>query len=310
MLFDDELKKWNTHALGEFAIDEALLPTPLPTGSVLGQVGSELSALGFDRGALVVLGGHDHICASVGAVIDSTETVLHSTGTSEVLTTRFAGGDVALPARRWLNVESSAYSSDNLIVAFCCASGQIFKSISNVFSPTELPDSPRLLSSYDSLQRRPVFVPPIRAMQTSVTGELVGIPGVFEPEDVWQSLYEGFALECRRVLDRMEAVTGAPAQLIRSVGGQSRNDGLTQLRCNIFGLPVERAQDPNSSARGAFVVAGVACGWFDDVIAAADYFYRKLDAEVFYPDERAAERYRDFYENRYLALFKDGIDSI
>lgn len=310
MLFDDQLKTWNRYALEEFSIDEGLLPAPLPTGSVLGCVGPELRALGFDGDTLVVLGGHDHICASVGAVIDSTDRTLHSTGTSEVLTTLFTGGDLAVPARRWLNVESSAHSPDNLIVAFCSASGQIHKSFSAALARSDILSGRKLADSYESLGKRPVFLPPVRAMQTSVNGGLTGIPGFFDPDDLWRSLYEGFALECRRVLDRIESVTGAASSVIRSVGGQSGNDGLTQLRCNIWNRPIERAQDPNISARGAFVVAGAACGLFPDATAAAEHFYDTIEVDVFQPDARAAERYRDFYENEYLTLFDDGIYSI
>ena len=310
MLFDDQLKTWNKYALEEFSIEECLLPVPLPTGSVLGCIGSELSALGLDGDALVVLGGHDHICASVGAVIDSTEKTLHSTGTSEVLTTLFTGSDLTVPARRWLNVESSAHSPDNLVVGFCSASGQIHKSFSAAFARSDILSGGKLADSYESLGRRPVFLPPVRAMQTSVSGGLTGIPGFFDPDDLWRSLYEGFALECRRVLDRIESVTETASGVIRSVGGQSGNDGLTQLRSNIWNRPIERVHDPNISARGAFVVAGVASGLFSDVVAAAENFYENIEVDVFQPDARAAGRYRDFYENEYLTLFEDGIYSI
>ncbi|MFA6508516.1 MAG: FGGY family carbohydrate kinase [Treponemataceae bacterium] len=310
MLFDDLLKKWNPHALREFSIDESMLPIPLPAGTILGQVGTELTVLGFSDKTLVVLGSHDHICASVGAVINTPERVLHSTGTSEVLTTRFNGNDVTVPARCWLNVESSAYSADNLIVAFCCASGQIHKSFEGVFSCSGAVETQKLLSAYESVGRRPVFIPPIRAMLTSTTGKLLDIPGIFDSDDVRISLYEGFALECKRVLDRIETVSGTSTSLIRSVGGQTRNDGLTQLRSNILNREIERSNDSNITARGAFVIAAVSIGLYKDIIATAEYLYEKSAKDVFFPEKKAASRYQESYEVTYIALFEKGIYSI
>ncbi len=310
MLFNDMTKDWNEHALKEFSIDRSMLPEPLPSGTIIGLVGSEMNALGFDSQTSVILGGHDHICASVGAVINSPGTVLHSTGTSEVLTTLFTGRDVTYPAKCWLNIESSAYSTNNLIVAFCSASGQIFKSLTNSLIPSDLLEKPGMLNYYKTINKRPLFVPPVRAMQTTSSGSLFDVPGVFEPDDIWLSMYEGFALECKRVLARIEAVSDSSVELVRSVGGQTKNDNLMQLRSNIFNRRLERTHDPNLSSRGAFIIAGVSCGFFTDIMATAEYFYERMEKDVFYPDEKASNFYQDYFSNKYLKLFEKGIYSL
>lgn len=222
MLFDDRTKKWNPHALREFSIDTAKLPTPLPAGSVLGTIGREVNALGLSPDTRVILGAHDHVCASTGAAIRSTDRILHSTGTSEVLTTFFEGTDTTRPPRQWVNVESATIARENLLVAFCSSSGQIFKSLSDVLRPSEAAQGDRLLQAADTLAGRPLFVPPVRSMQSGIAGSMNRLPGVFGADDLWQSIYEGFAFECRRNLDRLYHLTGQRPQKMVSIGGQSK----------------------------------------------------------------------------------------
>jgi sugar (pentulose or hexulose) kinase len=150
MLFDDNKKKWNPHALKEFSIDESLLPSPVCAGSILGNAGPELRKLGINSSAKIIMGAHDHICASICANIHSTEKILHSTGTSEVLTTIFQGKNNTLPPKKWLNVESSIDNNEKYLVAFCSASGQIFKSFSSALKSNNCLEDKKILSAQDT----------------------------------------------------------------------------------------------------------------------------------------------------------------
>lgn len=310
MLFNDRTKQWNPHALREFSIDTAQLSTPLPAGSLLGTVGRELQELGLRSDTRIILGAHDHICASTGAAIRSTDRVLHSTGTSEVLTTGFERTDLTRPPQKWVNVESSAIANENYLVAFCSASGQIFQSFQAALNPSDISENKQLLRAYDTLTDRPLFIPPVRSMQSGITGSMSRLPGVFHPDDLWQSIYEGFAFECRRNLDRLFALTGKRPEKILSVGGQARSPFLTQLRSNIWDIPAERLHDPNISSRGAFIIAAVACGLYDDVMETAAHFYQQSEKDIFIPEKQSSEAYEQFYREHYLTQFPSGIDTI
>ena len=310
MLFDDLKKQWNPQALKEFSIDAAQLPTPLPAGSILGTVGRELQELGLRSDTRIILGAHDHICASTGAAIRSTDRVLHSTGTSEVLTTGFDGTDLTRPPKKWVNVESSAIENENYLVAFCSSSGQIFQSFQATLNPSDISENERLLRAYVTLADRSLFIPPVRSMQSGITGSVSRLPGMFHTDDLWQSIYEGFAFECKRNLDRLFALTGKIPEKILSVGGQTRSPFLTQLRSNIWGIPVERLLEPNISSRGAFMIAAVACGFYDDVMETATHFYNQSEKDMFIPERQAFEAYDRFYRDHYLTEFPSGIDTI
>ncbi|WNO54988.1 FGGY family carbohydrate kinase [Stakelama saccharophila] len=65
------------------------------------------------------------------------------------------------------------------------------------------------------------------------------------------------------------AADGADWARLKVDGGMVANDWLTQDLSNMLGIPVERPQFAETTALGAAMLAGVGCGWFEDLHAAA-----------------------------------------
>jgi sugar (pentulose or hexulose) kinase len=85
-LFDQKNRKWSSELLGKADIDVSLLPEPLPSGTILGNISPKASEeTGLPETVKVVLGGHDYHCAAlaVGAFIP--ETVMSINGTWEMI---------------------------------------------------------------------------------------------------------------------------------------------------------------------------------------------------------------------------------
>jgi glycerol kinase len=72
--------------------------------------------------------------------------------------------------------------------------------------------------------------------------------------------------------DLMEAFAadGAPWSLLRIDGGMAANDWLAQDLADVLGLSVERPDNVETTALGAAMLAGVGCGMFADLKAAAE----------------------------------------
>lgn len=71
MLFDIRKKSWAREILERIPVTEEMLPIPKPSGTVIGQVPAPMAEdLGFAAPVQVVAGGHDMVCAAVGAGLD------------------------------------------------------------------------------------------------------------------------------------------------------------------------------------------------------------------------------------------------
>jgi sugar (pentulose or hexulose) kinase len=82
-LFDVNRARWATELLEWAGLPDGLFPVALPAGSLLGAVVDPPSGLERLRGATIAVGGHDHLCAAVGAGVVTPREVLNSCGTAE-----------------------------------------------------------------------------------------------------------------------------------------------------------------------------------------------------------------------------------
>src|SRR5665648_917109 len=92
MAFDINKLGWADAILEELDIPECIFPEAYSGGKVVGQVnGIAAKETNLDKGIPVVLGGHDHACASIGVNVFDQKVILNSMGTAEV--TMFAVKD-------------------------------------------------------------------------------------------------------------------------------------------------------------------------------------------------------------------------
>ena len=88
LLFDQKSLTWSDELLQASNINKSLLPTPAPSGTVLGKITAEASALtGLSTDTTVVLGGHDHICGTLPIGVYKPGSVLDIIGTWEIIST-------------------------------------------------------------------------------------------------------------------------------------------------------------------------------------------------------------------------------
>ena len=80
---------------------------------------------------------------------------------------------------------------------------------------------------------------------------------------------EGIAYQVRDLASAMEAEAGVSLTELRIDGGASRNEFLAQFQADILDVPVARSSQPEASARGAAMMAGLATGLHKDLAAIA-----------------------------------------
>lgn len=81
-LFDVTERRWSPELVRWAGLDVAHMPMPLPAGTPLGTIRNGVKA---DDGAPVIVAGHDHLAASIGAGALAQDCAFDSFGTAEVV---------------------------------------------------------------------------------------------------------------------------------------------------------------------------------------------------------------------------------
>lgn len=95
-------------------------------------------------------------------------------------------------------------------------------------------------------------------------GTIVGMTRGTNRAHIVRAALESIAYQTRDVLESMQQDSGMPLDVLRVDGGATRNNFLMQFQADILGYPVERTRDPESTALGAALLAGMGAGIWDD----------------------------------------------
>ena len=305
MLFDVARADWNPAALAYFDLDPDLLPTPLPAGTPIGAAAPETWEAGLSPDTLIVLGGHDHMCAVVGAGITHPGIVLNSTGTSEAVECLVP--DDSAPeemAARWINLERAVLPGQSAAVYYVGATGRIYQSACESIRDYDT-------SHFPNPEGDMIFLPPQRAQLPAVKGELKGISPLFSPQELTRTIRDGMYYECRRGIQRITGGEPSENTIIRCVGGHTKNRFEMQLKSDATGCVIELSRGKEDiSSKGAFILAGVGCGWYSSIPETAEQLYALVEKERLYPDPVRSKQYAEIYHDRYLPQFADGENSL
>jgi xylulokinase len=269
MLFDVTKHEWSGEILASIGLESSRLATPVPSGTVVGQIDSGIAKdLGFNNEVAIVSGGHDQTCAALGAGIVSPGMCMYATGTvecfcpmlekpafSEVLRKNnlccydytvgdsyttvaysLTGGNILQWARDELGYEERTRAEQSGISAY-------------QYLLERMPDEPTglLVLPYLSASGTPYFDP-------GAKGAIIGIRHSTTKGEIIKALLEGVALEMKLNLQLMEA-SGMPVDLFVATGGGTRNDAWTQLKADVLNKKVIVRQVKEAGCHGAALLA-------------------------------------------------------
>jgi xylulokinase len=310
MLFDIHRKSWSPEILAAAGVRESDLPQPVPSGEVVGKLDAGAAGeLGFSAGAAVCSGGHDMVCAAVGAGlnVDDRRTALDIMGTMEAV--------IVLTKKP--NLEKAML--ENLYP--CYPAWNEYISLSLNFTSGSVLDWYRdLFSGSRGVQESDAYRDLLKDIDSDTPGELLLVPHfsgvcnpVFNPDargflygltlntaprDLAQGILEGLCFDLKsHVRGFREA--GIPIEKLKIVGGGSQSDAWLQLKANITGLEITRSDIHDASAMGAAALCGKAVGIIDDPYKASGLM--GLKETRFVPQPEASRRFEEKFL-RYLSL--------
>jgi sugar (pentulose or hexulose) kinase len=232
-----------------------LISEPVAAGTPMGRVGSALEGA---RGAVLTVGGHDHLAAAVGAGAVADGDVLDSCGTAEAFvqaTSPLAREAVGRAVRSGLEVGLHAVEGKHAVIG-AVPSGTAFEHMLSLLG-VQPSDRERLEVAALEIERRD-------ARTLSVTGlaeaglTLRGIGRDASPAAAYHAVLDAAGAAGADVLARMAAVAG-PARRVVVAGGWAAGAAARAVKERHLG-PVRYLPPTFTGARGAALAAGRAAG--------------------------------------------------
>ena len=187
-------------------------------------------------------------------------TLFDITGTSEHLGIT---EDVLHPEE---NVVSGPYLRGYIRYGVTASGGASF-----LYAHRELQDLYTLDVSRVDVRRAPVFLPYVNGERAPIfdpatSGAFLGILPETSREQMAYAVLEGIVFSLYHIYDTLGK---PPAGRIITGGGLADDPRLALLKASVFGLPLLRLIEQESSALGAVMCASIGCGIFPDMEAAA-----------------------------------------
>jgi sugar (pentulose or hexulose) kinase len=255
---DASSRAWWSEALGFASAPPGLLPALSPAGTALGRA----TAAGLE-GAVLAVGGHDHLCAQVGAGATRNGDVFDSCGSAEALLAAVpppvADANVAAAVRCGVTVGWHVFGGRrSLLGGFLSGLGlQRFLDLLGVGDDRRAALGEEALAvprGAGGLRVRDV---------TSRRVRLEGIVDGLSPAHTWRAALEATQEHAAAIKLAIERVAGSTERLVVA-GGWTRDAAVRAVKEEFLG-PFERPPVTEAGARGAALLAGIAAGVYAGV---------------------------------------------
>ena len=315
LAFDVAAGCWSPEILAAARIDAAKLPTPVPSGTVIGTVASAQGRdLGLADGAELVAGGLDQVCAAYGVGIGAEPdgTAMLSLGTVVVLAGVLGADHSSADTVPTVPTVPYMIPAARLAIAGSPAGGAVLRWYRDRFGAAEVAGTEtvgvdvggaffdRIVSAAADVETDIIALPHFAGSRTAfadsqATAALVGLTFATERRHVVRALLEGVALEAAVMAERLAEAGGSVATW-RATGGGSRSPTWMQIFADVLERPVESTASADAAAVGAARIAGAAMGAGGGNLPGLPVVARCE------PEESRSRRYRSKLE-RYRGLY-------
>jgi xylulokinase len=302
LAFDIRQQCWSEEILSTCGLSPEQFPTPVPAGTVAGQLSPAAAEdLGLGAGTPVVVGGHDQPCAALGLGVTDPGRVSASLGTYECLLAASetpALNDAALSGN--LNSYCHVVPHRFVTIAYFPAGIMLEWFLHLLYSdrlrgsttvdelcawlekqapsgPSGLLITPHLVGTCN-----PDFNP-------LATGVIVGLRPATNGPGLYKGILEGLACEFATMAELLERAVG-PFHDIYATGGGCRSPLGMKLRAALAGRRLHRMSCPEAVCLGTAILAGVAAGIYSGYSEAMGQLVQV--AETIAPDPTLAQDYK------------------
>ena len=296
MVYDVRERGWSDRMLEVTGIDRGLLGRVAAARDVAGTLTSAAAEeLGLKPGTKVVVGCGDEHGACLGAGLVRPHIVCDITGTAEPIA---VAADAPVFDETKL-VETHAHADDRLwlIENPGFVSGGSVRWFSDNIAKLSYEDMSPGAEAIPPGSEGLVFVPSLSGAMTptwngAARGVFFGISMKHDQHHFTRALFEGCTFGFRDVIEQFDAL-GIGGDEVRVVGGGAKSRLWLQMKADATGRVLKTLANPEATATGAAMLAGVAEGTFDSLDDAAG---RVVEfGEEFEPQEQHRAAYDDSY---------------
>lgn len=314
MLFDFKKREWSEKILDICNIDKDKLPKPVPSGVVIGRVNKVfVNECGFSPDAVIVSGGHDQLCCTLGAGVLTDSVAMSSFGTTESIV---CVSKNLIHQHELLNRNIPVYSYPiNDLYAYmtfltsCTLLLKWYKEkilcdfTENFYREHEewiQKNYPRPTGIYILPYFAGAGTP---SMNFKVKGSIQYLTFDVDRYDLYKAFMESVCYEERININNMEQM-GIKINELRCIGGGTRSDLWLQMKADINRKTVVSIDVKEAGCLGAALLAGKGSGFIDNIeTAIGDFIGIK---KIYYPHEKNVSLYDECFE-QYAVFVKEAL---
>ncbi len=319
MLFSVERMEWSGKICNTMGIPKELLPTPYPSGTVIGKVTRKAAQeTGLPEDLPVVVGGGDQQCGALGVGVVKPGRVKATIGTGTFILA-YEDKPIFHPEHRLL-CSCHAMPGKWVVEASIFTSGIVYRWFRDQFCEEEKQLAKLLdADAYELMNEQASRSPPgakgilllpyfvgagAPYWDPTARGVILGLALGHERVDLIRAIMEGTSFEVRRNLEAMKEL-GIPLEELRITGGATRSTVWNQILADICKLIVQRSQIEEATALGAAILASVGGGIYGNVVEASEKMVRVGEQYTPSPKLRALyDKLYDIHSDAYTALQK------
>lgn len=322
MGFNIHTKKWSEKLLGIAEIPEDVLAVPERSGKVVGKIKKKLAEkLNLKKDVKIVTGGHDQVCAALGAGIIEKGVGMYATGTVECITLSLGNNPVLTDEM----MKNNLCCYDHTVVGKYCTlaynftGGSLIKWYRDTFGEKYKSEAKKknidpyslIISNLPEEPTGIIVLPHFTMTGTPYldshpTSAILGVTLNTTEKELIKAFLEGVTYEMKLNLEILKG-SGVNIERLRATGGGAKSSIWTQIKADVIGIPIESLETTEASCTGAAILAGVGVGCFD-YDEAVKRFVKVVD--IFYPDKEKNEIYNkkfSKYEKIYQKIKEIGI---
>lgn len=301
MAFDIHNRCWSSEIVSLLNMTENSFPIPVPAGTIAGKLSLEAAHnLGLSAETLMIVGGHDQACGSVGVGIIRAGTVFDSMGTYESIAATSNEPQISDAALSYsLNTYCHVIPDKFVTLAYFPA-GIMLQWFSDLLQPIDAdgasgrseemhfaelemlaPEQPSglLIVSHLIGTCNPDFNPDSR-------GAILGLTAGSHRGHIYKGILEGIACELATMTDIFERTLGPFTDIYATGGGTGSLLGM-RLRAAMTQCRFHLMSCRESVCLGGAILAGVAIGYYPTICEAVRQMVR--EEEIFEPDRQLTQ---------------------
>lgn len=275
MLYDVRSKDWSEEMLAAAGLDEDRLGRVAAADEVAGTITQDAARqIGLETGTKVVVGCGDEHGACLGAGLVTSDLICDITGTAEPVAvaaseavfdeTGLVETHAHADSRLWL-IENPGFVSGGSVRWYA-------DNIARANNYEEVtPEAEEIRPGSEGL----IFLPCLSGAMTptwngNARGVFFGLSMKHGQAHLSRAVFEGCAYGLRDIVDRFEAL-GLGGEEVRVVGGGARSALWCQIKADVTGRVLRTLKNPEATAIGAAMLAGVAEGTYASLDDASEH---------------------------------------